>query len=265
MNLFRISAFLVICAVLSACATSPLGRKQLVLMPSSKIDAMGAAGFNEVKGKMKIDSSASTNRYVRCVADPLLIEAGEDPQEWEIAVFQEKSANAFALPGKKIGVHTGILSVAKNQDQLAAVLGHEIGHVQAQHGNERVSEAFVVQGGITAAAVALGQKQGPRFQLLMAALGLGLQFGLILPHGRTQESEADIIGLDLMSRAGFNPRESVKLWENMESSSGGQPPEFMSTHPSHGTRIQNLGAHMEEALVSFGDAKTRGKKPRCLF
>src|SRR5690606_15993440 len=135
------------------------------------------------------------NAYVRCVSLPLLMELGDgDAKDWEIVVFDVKEPNAFALPGKKIGVHAGMLGVAKTDDQLAAVVGHEIGHVIARHGNERVSQGLGAQLATVGAAALLG-KDSPKRGLILGALGLGLQFGVLMPYGRTQESEADVIGL----------------------------------------------------------------------
>ncbi len=172
-------------------------------------------------------------------------------------MFKDESPNAFALPGGKMGVYTGMLEVAENQDQLAAVLGHEVGHVLAQHANERMSQQQVTSIGL---AVAAGTGLD---SASMQALGLGAQIGILLPYSRTHESEADIIGLDLMAKAGFDPRESVQLWKNMQKAGGGTPPEFLSTHPSSGTRIDNLIGQMANALQTYNDARARGNKPNC--
>lgn len=170
-----------------------------------------------------------------------------------MTVFQEDSANAFALPGGKIGVHTGLLKVADNQSQLAAVIGHEIGHVQAQHSNERMSLQYATQSGMQLLGALAGQDSAAK-QGIMAALGVGAEYGLALPFSRKHEAEADIIGLQLMAQAGFDPRESVGLWQNMAAANGGnEPPEFMSTHPSNSTRIEGLRAHTgSDAAVSAG-------------
>ncbi|MGZ3696381.1 MAG: M48 family metallopeptidase, partial [Bdellovibrionota bacterium] len=144
--------------------------------------------------------------------------------------------------------------------QLGTVLGHEVGHVLAGHSKERVSEEMVTQGGISLLGGILASKENPKRNIIMGALGLGAQFGVTLPHSRTQESEADLIGLDLMAQAGFDPRESLVLWKNMEEMGGSQPPVFLSDHPSHGSRIDNLQSHMEKALVTFQKA---GSHPNC--
>jgi predicted Zn-dependent protease len=164
-----------------ACATSPLGRRQLVLFPTSEIDAMGVAAFDQIRKKTPTSSDATTNAYVTCVANAVTssISGAYARRRWEVLVFDDKAANAFALPGGKIGVYTGLLEVATNQDQLAAVVGHEVGHVLAQHSNERVSTSSVAQVGLAAASqIAGGSSNG---QQLMGLLGVGAQVGLLLP------------------------------------------------------------------------------------
>lgn len=243
-----------------ACQTTPTGRRQLALIPGPQLEQMGAQAFEDLKAELKITARQEWVDYVMCVSEALL-EQREDRDEWEIVVFEDDSPNAFALPGRKIGVHSGMLDVAKNQSQLATVIGHEIGHVLANHANERVSEHFVVQGSLALVGAILENKEHPNYNLLMAALGVGAQFGVLLPHSRRQETEADIIGLNLMSQAGFEPQESISLWENMSQYGGGsQPPEFLSTHPSHNTRMRTLQTHMEQAMIYFTQAPTR---PQC--
>jgi predicted Zn-dependent protease len=223
---------------------------------------MGVAAFTDKKQKSKLVTSATTNQYVSCVANAITaVLTGEQQREWEVAVFEDDSANAFALPGAKIGVHTGLLKIAVNQDQLAAVIGHEVGHVLARHGNERMSIEFASQTGQQLAGTVLqGSEQGA---LVIAALGLGTQYGVVLPFSRTHEAEADLIGLDLMAKAGFDPRGSVTLWRNMAKASEGEPPEFLSTHPAHKTRINGLDANMEGAYATYMAAKQQGRNPKC--
>jgi predicted Zn-dependent protease len=250
---------LTLALALIGCQTSPTGRKQLALLSDGQMDSMGAQAFEEMKAKQPIENGAKENAYVKCVANAIT-NALPEKRAWEVVVFRDDSANAFALPGGKIGVHTGLLKVAQNQDQLAAVIGHEIAHVLAEHGKERVSEQLVAQGGMSLLSAVIGNPEDPRHGLLMGALGLGAQFGVLLPHSRAQESEADIVGLDFMAKAGFDPRQSVNLWQNMAAAGGGQQPEFMSTHPSHGTRIQNLQAAIPKAMITLEQS---GKKAGC--
>ena len=204
--------------------------------------------------------------YVQCIANAIIPQLDEDnnPALWEVRVFADDQANAFALPGNKIGVYEGLLKYAVNQHQVAAVMGHELAHVVAQHGNERVSDQLAAQAGLTIAAIALGTSSASddNKALVLAGLGLGVQYGVILPFSRTHESEADLIGVELMAESGFDPRESVKLWENM-AKAGGQAPEFLSTHPSSSTRIKDLNARMPRALDAYSKAQAANKKPNC--
>lgn len=234
---------------LVGCATSPLGRSQLTLVSDEQLNKMGVQAFQQIEQETPSSTDARLNAYVRCVAQAVASKASGPnvPSSWEVAVFDSDQVNAFALPGGKIGVFAGLLQVAENQDQLATVIGHEVGHVIARHGNERVSQAMVAQTGMQLAGALAGD--GGLSKTAMGALGLGVQYGVLLPYGRTQETEADKIGLDLMAQAGFDPRESVKLWENMARASGGaNPPELLSTHPAEATRINNLKARMPSAL-----------------
>lgn len=259
----KISFTVILLLILGSCATSPTGRSQLMLMPADQMNAMGIQAFTNLKKKTPIEKSNKANSYVKCVANAIIQVIDSPIKKWEIVVFEDKSANAFALPGGKIGVHTGLLKVAKNQDQLAAVIGHEIGHVLANHGNERVSQQFAVQQGMSLVQ-ALSNVQSPTGKLLMQALGLGAQVGVILPFSRIHESEADLMGLTFMAKAGFNPEESVSLWQNMGSGGGGkQQPEFLSTHPSHETRIADLNKAMPEAKRLYQQAQASGKRPNC--
>ena len=255
----RLTSLILVTALAGGCATSPTGRSQLVLMPESQMDQMGLQAFTNIKDETPVERSQTTNSYVQCVGKAITREVGGS---WEIVVFQDDAANAFALPGRKIGVNTGLLKVAENQDQLATVLGHEVAHVLSQHANERVSQQFAVEQGL-GLVNAIASPQSATGQTLMGLLGVGAEYGILLPYSRVQESEADILGLDLMAKAGFDPRESVKLWVNMGKAGGGQPPEFLSTHPSDRTRISGLNAHMAVALNLQNKARQAGKRPAC--
>lgn len=245
--------------LLTACATSPLGRKQLLLVSEPQVEAMGIHAFADLKHKKPIDNNPDDNRYVHCVAEPIVRQLGG---KWEIVVFNDKTANAFALPGGKIGVHKGILAVARDQDQLATVLGHELAHVIAHHANERISQQTAVKQGLNL-ITAMSQSSSGSGQLLMGVLGIGAQYGILLPYSRTQESEADLYGVELMAKAGFDPRESVNLWKNMEQASQQQSPEFLSTHPSHETRISDLEKQIPKAMTLYQSAQAAGLRPHC--
>jgi predicted Zn-dependent protease len=253
----------VMALLLTACAVSPTGRKQLLLMNNQQMSAMGVQAFNQLKQDKPIDQDPRINAYVQCVAGAVTSQLSGGRSTWEVRVFQDKSANAFALPGGKIGVNTGLFQVARNPDQLAAVIGHEVGHVQANHSNERTSQQMMVQGGLAAVDAFYGAKLGANRDAAMQGLGLGAEYGVLMPYSRTQESEADLIGLELMARAGFDPRQSLQLWQNMAASGGGQPPEFLSTHPGYETRMRDLQANMGKAMQLYQAAQAQGRRPNC--
>jgi predicted Zn-dependent protease len=251
------AAFLLV----SACATSPTGRSQLIFMPDTQVDQMGLQAFDTLKRDKKISYNGQYNQATTCIANAITQIVGGN---WEVVVFEDSSPNAFALPGNKIGVYTGMLQLVENQEQLAAVIGHEIGHVLAKHSNERASQELAMSQGLNILQ-ALTMPTSPLGQLGFGLLGVGAEYGVLKPYGRTQESEADIIGVDLMAKAGFDPRFSVSLWQKMEQATQGkQTVEFLSTHPSHATRIQDLEQHMPQAMGFFQKAQAMGKQPRCL-
>lgn len=240
-----ISGVLASTMVLSACSSSPTGRQQVLLFSDQEMSQLGSQSFDTLKKQEKVNKDTKTNQYVQCVTDTLTakLSPAEGFSDWEVVVFDSEQVNAFALPGGKIGVYTGLLNVATNQDQLASVIGHEIGHVIAQHSNERLSRSQMANVGLKLSSIAISGTD--YHDAAMAGLGLGVQYGVLMPYGRAQESESDIIGLRLMAQAGFDPNESVSLWKNMNKASGGQqPPELLSTHPSHDTRIDDLKAEI---------------------
>jgi predicted Zn-dependent protease len=172
--------------------------------------------------------------------------------EWEFNLIKDDRVNAFAMPGGKVVILTGILPVARNDSGLATVMGHEIGHAIARHGNERMSQSLLAQLGGTALAAGLNDRPDETRRMFMAAYGLGAQVGVLLPYNRLQESEADELGLIFMAVAGYDPREAIDFWQRMDQqAAGGGTPEFLSTHPSHATRISELRRHMQEALAYY--------------
>ena len=251
-------------ANLTSCATSPEGRKQLKLIPKDQMDAMGIQSFEQLKQQTPLTKDKNIEQYVLCIANKIIpyVKQNPDPSQWEVKVFEDEQANAFALPGYKIGVYTGLLKYAKNQDQLAAVMGHELAHVIANHSNERVSSQMATQTGLDIASAILGGTQDNNSAMIMAGLGLGVQYGITLPYSRSHESEADLIGLQLKAEAGFNPEESVPLWVNM-SQAGSAPPEFMSTHPSSDTRIKQLKERIPKVKPAYQHAINQGLRPGC--
>lgn len=249
---------------LFACAKSPTGRSTIKMYSSEQLNNMGEQAFSSLKADATISREPIQNLYVSCVANQIIEQVPKStfPGEWEIVVFEDDQVNAFALPGGKIGVYTGLLKVAENQHQLAAVIGHEVGHVIAEHGNERMSQNTLVGIGLEVTNQVLSSNQVGYSKEIMSAIGLGVQVGVQLPFNRTHESEADFIGLDLMAKAGFKPTESVKLWENMDKASGGnRPMEFLSTHPAPATRVKQLQANMANAKVLY---KLAPEKATCV-
>lgn len=249
--------------VLSACATSPTGRNQLKLYSSSQLAGMGQQAFDGMKSQQKVSDKTITNSFVSCIADAITKHVPKSvfSGEWELVVFDDPQINAFALPGGKIGVYTGLLKVAENQHQLAAVIGHEVGHVIAEHGNERMSSSTLIGVGMEVTNQLLKAKQVASNNMIMAAIGMGVQVGVQLPFSRIHETEADLIGLELMAKSGFDPRQSVNLWQNMDKASGDKrQPEFLSTHPAPASRISELSKNMASAMNVFNKAVER---PKC--
>lgn len=248
---------------LAGCDETPTGRRQIALMPESTLTAYGARAFADLKRTQPTVTDPRINRYVACIAAKIIEALPEDPKGWEVVVFQNPIPNAFALPGNKIGVNSGMLRVARTQDQLAAVLAHEVGHILADHPNERLTQQLAVQGSLALMDLFSEDLNDWKYQMLRKALGLGAEVGFLLPYSRIHEKEADAIGLDLMARAGFDPRSSIELWKNMAVDSQGEPAEFLSTHPSHETRQEELEERMPGALNRFEAAQARGLRPEC--
>lgn len=240
-----------------ACTKAPItGRNQLILVSQSQELQMGDVAYSEVVKQSKISKNPEYNAAVKRVANRIAGVANRPDFEWEYTVIDEdETINAFALPGGKIGVYTGILKVAQTDAGLATVMSHEVGHATARHGGERITAGLLSQIGAVGLAAALGSSgMDPNVTYgIMQAYGVGVTVGGILPFSRTQESEADRIGLIYMARAGYDPRESVLFWQRMAAATKNsqRPPEFLSTHPDNGTRIANLQRHMPEALVVY--------------
>jgi predicted Zn-dependent protease len=261
----RVAVLLTALTALAACATSPLGRSQLQLFPDEELAKMGAAAFANIDEETPRVNDPEMTAYVTCVADNILAAIPDvSPREWDVAVFKSDERNAFALPGGKIGVYSGMTTLAESPDQLAAVIGHEVAHVIARHGNERISTSFAADTGLQVVSVAAGGTSSGQSQTLMSLLGLGTQVGLLLPFSRTQEEEADLIGLDYMADAGFDPSASIDLWQNMQAAEkGNAPPEILSTHPATGTRIDEIRKRLPETMKRYEQARARGKRPDC--
>lgn len=248
---------------LAGCYTVPeTGRSSLNVMPNSVLQQQASAAFQKMQEDAKISKDKEKIQRVERIGRRVLRAAGPSgdlppPEDWKFVVFDnDEMVNAFAMPGGKVGVYTGLMKLADNDDQLAVVIAHEVAHVSARHGNERVSQAVTVSGIGAGLNVALKDQDRETRQLVMAAYGLGAQFGALLPYSRLHESEADEIGLTYMARAGYDPRAAPRFWQKMKSESEGKsPPEFLSTHPSHDTRIDKMQELMPRALKIYRKQK----------
>lgn len=264
-NLKFLISFVFLALIMASCSTSPTGRSQMIWKSDAEMEAESARAFNKMRAGMPLSTDRRKIDFVACVAESVVnvLEPPLSDIEWELAVFDSESVNAFAMPGGKIGVFTGILDVTENQDQLAAVIGHEIAHVTARHSNERASRASISGGLINVAAIILGGGQSGATYTAQQALNAGAELGISLPHTRGQESEADIIGLEYMARAGFDPRAAVALWQRMDASTDKKPAEFVSTHPSSESRIEALVSEWPKTLPLYNQAIEEGRVPTC--
>lgn len=234
------------------------GRKQLVDISPQEEAQLGFQSYREVLAESRIVREGQAVDQVRNIgqrivqaAQKLVPDAHWSTYQWEFNVIQSNQANAFCLPGGKVAVYTGILPIVQNNDALAAVMGHEIAHAIARHGAERMAQQKLLQIGTVAAGMSTRDLDPRQQQMVMAALGAGIQYGLLLPYSREHESEADQIGLMFAAAACFDPREAPRLWERMEKAGGLHPPEFMSSHPSSETRIRQLTAWMPQAVRRY--------------
>jgi predicted Zn-dependent protease len=233
------------------CVTAPYtGRSQLMIVSESQEVGLGAQAYREMLRDSVISDNAEALRIVRKVGERIARVADKPDYKWEFRVFDDpEQVNAFCLPGGKVGVYTGIFPIAGDEAGLAVIIGHEVAHALLRHAGERISRAQIVGTGLGLVGVA---GMNP---LLVQALGLGASVGLILPFSRSQESEADMVGLILMAKAGYDPRVAISLWQRMEQKQKGAPPEFLSTHPSSGTRVEELRAQVPETLKYYQPAE----------
>jgi predicted Zn-dependent protease len=244
---------------LAACSSQPTQQTR------AEMEAESARAFNQMRASMPLVTDRETIDFVACVAQAV-VEVLEPPFndiDWELAIFESESVNAFAMPGGKIGVLSGLLRVTANQDQLATVIGHEIAHVTAEHSVNRAKQAGLTSFGINAVAIILGGGYSGATYTAQQALAAGAAFGISLPYKRGQETEADVIGLEYMARAGFDPRQSVPLWQRMDAGANKKPAEFLSTHPASETRIENLINEWQKTLPLYNQAVAEGRIPDC--
>jgi metalloendopeptidase OMA1, mitochondrial len=233
------------------------GRTERVALSPQQEEALGLQAYQEVLSSSDVIQTGREAEVVRRVAERIAGATGNAAKDfnWQVSLVNSPQINAFCLPGGKIVVYTGILPVAKTEAGLATVIGHEVAHATARHGAQRVFQNSLVQTALAGAAMSLSDMDYQKRQTIMGLLGAGAQYGLVLPFGRDHESEADQMGLLYMARAGYDPGESVGFWERMSQAGGDQPPEFLSTHPSHGTRIENLRAFLPRAAEEFEKSK----------
>lgn len=246
--------------LLASCSIVPeTGRRRIAFFPDSYMSEMGAAAYDqETSARYPLVTTGRDYEMVQRIGKRIAVASGKD-YAWEVRLLDAPDVvNAFCLPGGKIGVYTGILPLTQNEDGLAAVMGHEVAHATAEHGNERMSQGLVGQLVLAAADGAFREWSDMSDDTrsgVMAALGVGAQLGVMLPFSREHESEADEIGLRYLVRAGYDPEEAPKLWERMAAASPDRPPEFLSTHPDPANRAQRLRALIPKIL-----AEERGKK-----
>jgi predicted Zn-dependent protease len=236
------------------------GRAAHVALSEGQEAALGLQSYQDVLSQSQVVTSGPEVELVHKVMNRLEAATGDagKKMDWQVSVVDSSQANAFCLPGGKMVVYTGILPVAQSEAGLATVLGHEMAHATSRHGSQRLLQSEVSNTLLTGAnaSVALGDMDMRQKMAVMAAVGAGAKYGVILPFSRNHESEADEIGLYYMARAGYDPHEAIKFWERMEQNSNGpQPPEYLSTHPSHGTRIQRLNEHMPRAEEEYDKSR----------
>jgi predicted Zn-dependent protease len=217
------------------------------IVSDETVEQLGLETWARLRQQMPVSQNAGAQQQVTEIARRLLVAAGEDPRRWEVQVFAEPQANAFVLPSRKIGVLEGMLRIAGTEDQLAAVIGHEIGHLQAEHSRERVSGETLRQWGLRLISFLLQINDVAFAREIAALLGVGVEFGLVRPYGRAQELEADRLGLIMMTKAGYNPHAAVELWRRMDQQGGGLPA-ILSTHPAPQDRIEAIQAMIPEAI-----------------
>jgi predicted Zn-dependent protease len=269
MKFFREIAFILASSLLVTCATVPLtGRKQFTIIPSSEMLSLSFSSYQQVLKENKVSTNTKYVNTVREVGQNLTSAVEQyfreqnqsnllDGYVWEFNVLVSDEMNAWCMPGGKIAFYEGIMPVCADATGVAVVMSHEIAHAIANHGNERLSQQLALQLGGVALDVALAKEPETTRQLALTAFGVGSQVGVLLPYSRKHESEADELGLYFMAMAGYNPRQAVAFWERMMAMSKGSPPEFLSTHPSDQTRINNLNAKMNKALEYYQKSNIR--------
>jgi len=240
--------------------TNPItGKSARVALSTQQEESLGLQSYREVLAQSQVVPAGPEHDLVVRVAERLARATGDDARDfkWQVSLVNSPQVNAFCLPGGKIVVYTGILPVAQTEAGLATVLGHEMAHAIARHGSQRMLRTTVAQTLLTGASFSMHDMDPQQRQAVMAALGAGAQYGVLLPFSRDHESEADAMGLMYMARAGYDPREAISFWERMAQTGGSQAPEFMSTHPSHGTRVERLKELLPKAVEAYEASRTK--------
>jgi predicted Zn-dependent protease len=250
--------------LLAGCTSVPIsGRRQLNMLPESDMMATSLTSYRDFLNKNTVESANTAdaqlvqkvgNKIARAVEQYFTQTNNKSRIEgynWEFNTVKDKTVNAWCMPGGKVVVYTGLLSVTQDETSLAVVLGHEIAHAVARHGNERMSQQLLTQAGGVALSVALSNKSAETQNMFMAAYGVGSTVGIILPYSRAHESEADKLGLVFMAMAGYNPQQAISFWQRMSKIGGSKPPELLSTHPSDETRIKDIEAFMPQAMKYY--------------
>lgn len=257
MNSKRCTSLLLVgmaCLILGCYSVPQTGRSTLHLVPSQQLAAMATTQFGQLKQETPISQDPTYNAMLRRVGERIAYAVGNDlpNAQWEFVVFDDDSQiNAFAMPGGKVAVYTGIFKVAKTDADLAVVVGHEIAHVVAGHGNERMTQQILAAGGALYIRYGTESLSSRERNMLLAVYGIGSSVGVLLPYSRLHESEADKIGLLYSAKAGYDPQVALDFWPRMQAQGGNSPPEFLSTHPSDETRMRKLQQYMPIALQAY--------------
>lgn len=242
-------------AFLHGCATvEGTGRTQFMIVSEGQEQQLGAQAYQEVLSKEKVSTDARMTAVVRRVGERIAAVANRPNFQWEFNLIESEQVNAFCLPGGKIAVYTGILPIMDNEAGMAAVMGHEVAHATSRHGGERMSQKLGVALAMEIASRGMGSASPETKEITMGALGAGVNVGVLLPFSREHELEADHLGLLFAAKAGYDPREAVRLWERMEAAGKNKPPEFLSTHPKEQHRIEDLQKLMPEAMEYYNAA-----------
>ncbi|MBC7533215.1 MAG: M48 family metallopeptidase [Oligoflexus sp.] len=231
-----------------SCAQNSAGRRTLNLVSDDEMNAQGEQAYVDILSKSQVSTNYNLNAEITAIGQNIASATGES-FKWEFSVINDATVNAFCLPGGKVAVYTGIIPVAANNAGLAAVLGHEVGHAILRHSSERMSQQLLLQTGLS--LISINFEESPYKGVIAAAMGIGTTYGIELPFSRLDESEADKVGLEYMARAGYDPREAVKLWERMGALSDSRPPEILSTHPDPANRAKALSAQMDKAMALY--------------